>query len=61
MQGGRTTWWPCDAAEHDRENNAELGEVFGADGPLLMRVMKGRETPTIDPRSASATTVTAMW
>ena len=37
---GRTTWWPCDAAEHDRELIVELGEVFGSDGPLLMRVMK---------------------
>jgi hypothetical protein len=37
---GRTSWWPCDSAEHDRELNVELGEEFGAEGPYLMRVMK---------------------
>lgn len=37
---GRTTWWPCDAAEHDRELNVELGEEFGPGGPYLMRVLK---------------------
>lgn len=40
MSAGRTTWWPCDAAEHDRELNVELGEEFGAEGPYLMRVLK---------------------
>lgn len=37
---GRTTWWPCDAAEHDRELNVELGEEFGPAGPYVMRVLK---------------------
>lgn len=40
MTIGRTTWWPCDAAEHDRELNVELGDEFGPGGPHLMRVMK---------------------
>lgn len=37
---GRTSWWPCDAAEHDRELHVELGEEFGPGGPLTMRVLK---------------------
>jgi hypothetical protein len=37
---GRTSWWPCDAAEHDRELNVELGEEFGPLGPYVMRVLK---------------------
>src|SRR4051812_42308069 len=37
---GRTTWWPCDAAEHDRELIVEMGEEYGAAGPYLLRVMK---------------------
>lgn len=40
MSPGRTTWWPCDAAEHDRELIVELGDEFGAEGPYLMRVLK---------------------
>ena len=37
---GRTTWWPCDAAEHDRELVVELGEEHGPAGPYVMRVLK---------------------
>lgn len=37
---GRTSWYPCDAAEADRELNVELGDEFGPGGPLVMRVMK---------------------
>lgn len=37
---GRTSWYPTDAAEHDRELNVELGDEFGPAGPLVMRVMK---------------------
>jgi hypothetical protein len=40
VSAGRTSWWPCDAAEHDREANVELGDEFGAVGPLTMRVLK---------------------
>jgi hypothetical protein len=37
---GRTSWYPTDAAEADRELNVELGDEFGPAGPLVMRLMK---------------------
>lgn len=37
---GRTSWYPTDAAEADRELNVELGDEFGPGGPLVMRLMK---------------------
>jgi hypothetical protein len=37
---GRTSWWPCDAAEHDRELIVELGEEFGPAAHALTRIMK---------------------
>ena len=37
---GRTSWWPCDSAEHDRELIVELGEEFGPAGPYVVRVLK---------------------
>jgi hypothetical protein len=40
MSPGRTSWWPCDAAEHARELTVELGQEFGAAGPLMLRVLK---------------------
>lgn len=40
MSDGRTSWWPCDAAEHDRELIVELGEEFGPLGPYTIRVLK---------------------
>jgi hypothetical protein len=39
-RGGRTSWWPCDAAEHDRELVVELGEEFGPAAHALTRIMK---------------------
>lgn len=40
MTPGRTSWWPCDSAEHSRELTVELGQEFGAAGPLMLRVLK---------------------
>lgn len=40
MTAGRTTWYPNDAAEHDRELIVELGDEFGPIGQLVLRVMK---------------------
>lgn len=37
---GRTTWWPCDAAEHDRELTVELAEEFGPAAHAVTRVLK---------------------
>jgi hypothetical protein len=39
MSAGRTTWWPKDAAWHRRELIVELGEEFGAEGPLVVDVL----------------------
>lgn len=39
MSGGRTTWWPKDAAWHRRERIVALGEEFGSAGPNVMDVL----------------------
>jgi hypothetical protein len=36
---GRTTWWGKDAAWHRRELVVELGEEFGAEGPMVLDVL----------------------
>lgn len=46
---GRTSWYPSDSAEHDRELIVELGLQFGSDGPYLMRVMKDLAQQQRDP------------
>lgn len=40
MSAGRTSWWPRDAAEHDRELIVELGDEFGPLGPYTITVLK---------------------
>jgi hypothetical protein len=39
VSAGRTTWWPKDAAWHRRELIVELGEEFGAEGPMVVDVL----------------------
>lgn len=36
MAGGRTIWWPKDAAWWRRERIVDLGEEFGAAGPAVI-------------------------
>lgn len=36
---GRTSWWAKDAAWHRRELIVELGEEFGAEGPMVVDVL----------------------
>lgn len=40
MSAGRTSWWPCDASEHDRELVVELGDEFGPAAHAVTRVLK---------------------
>lgn len=37
--GGRTTWWPKDAAWHRRERVVALGAEFGPAGPMVLDVL----------------------
>jgi hypothetical protein len=39
VSGGRTTWWPKDAAWHRRELIIELGEEHGPGGAMVMDVL----------------------